>query len=258
MKKTLIAMIVTTFAAVSGSAMAWTANGSGGNVDLGGTLTPVEKATPWEVKVGTAMTGLDAQIQKGQTNVDIPVKEAIQVLGIRTQSARPFHGLAGIAPQIDFNGHVDIDGFKAGLTTVRLDINDDTGSKIGTMESKILAAGVTSYRNAMDAYNNYLIAPDSGDAFYGGIYKSDQYTDGLSERILNVFGSELNANYDNQNSAQRSASKENYIDENATFSAYYGSGIESGQLIAITLDQPASGDAPIAWKASLPVTVFYQ
>ncbi|ENK8257946.1 hypothetical protein AB4C84_004676, partial [Escherichia coli] len=47
MKKTLIALAVAASAAVSGSAMAWTANGTGGSVDLGGTLTPVTKATPW-------------------------------------------------------------------------------------------------------------------------------------------------------------------------------------------------------------------
>ncbi|HEI3186174.1 TPA: hypothetical protein SI321_005057, partial [Escherichia coli] len=52
MKKTLIALAVAASAAVSGSAMAWTANGTGGSVELGGTLNPVEKVTPWEVKVG--------------------------------------------------------------------------------------------------------------------------------------------------------------------------------------------------------------
>ena len=67
MKKTLIALAVAASAVVSGSAMAagWEQNGTGGSVDLGGTLTPVEKATPWEVKVGDAVTGLDGQIQKG-------------------------------------------------------------------------------------------------------------------------------------------------------------------------------------------------
>ncbi|EJN2318881.1 hypothetical protein NPL52_004738, partial [Escherichia coli] len=77
MKKTLIALAVAASAAVSGSAMAWTANGTGGSVDLGGTLTPVEKVTPWEVKVGDAVTGLDAQIQKGQKVVDVAVNKAI-------------------------------------------------------------------------------------------------------------------------------------------------------------------------------------
>ena len=37
MKKTLIALAVATSAAVSGSAMAWTANGDGGSVSLSGT-----------------------------------------------------------------------------------------------------------------------------------------------------------------------------------------------------------------------------
>ncbi|EGJ4498914.1 hypothetical protein INB87_004741, partial [Escherichia coli] len=66
MKKTLIALAVAASAAVSGSAMAWTANGTGNSVELGGTLTPVEKVSPWEVKTGDAVTGLDAPIQKGQ------------------------------------------------------------------------------------------------------------------------------------------------------------------------------------------------
>ncbi|EOK2317588.1 hypothetical protein ACXAQL_004570 [Escherichia coli] len=69
MKKTFIALVVAASAAVSVSAMAagWEQNGSGGSVDMSGTLTPVEKVTPWEVKVGDAVTGLDAQIQKDQS-----------------------------------------------------------------------------------------------------------------------------------------------------------------------------------------------
>ena len=61
MKKTLIALAVAASAAVSGSAMAWTANGTGGSVDMGGTLIPEGKVTPWEVKVGDAVKGLDAE-----------------------------------------------------------------------------------------------------------------------------------------------------------------------------------------------------
>ncbi|HCN8216144.1 TPA: hypothetical protein N6448_004795, partial [Escherichia coli] len=73
MKKTLIALAVAASAVVSGSAMAWTANGDGGSVDLGGTLTPTDVMTPWEVKVGAAVNDLNAAIRKGDTKVDIPV-----------------------------------------------------------------------------------------------------------------------------------------------------------------------------------------
>lgn len=52
MKKTLIVLAVTASVMTSGSAMAWTLNGSGGSVELGGTLTPAEKVTLWEVKTG--------------------------------------------------------------------------------------------------------------------------------------------------------------------------------------------------------------
>lgn len=101
MKKTLIALAVAASAAVSGSAMAWTANGTGNSVDLGGTLTPVEKVTPWEVKTGAAVTGLDAQVTQGQTMVDVAVKKAIPVLGIRTQEVgKSFPAQAGINPAI--------------------------------------------------------------------------------------------------------------------------------------------------------------
>ncbi|MWN89069.1 hypothetical protein GQN24_29560, partial [Escherichia coli] len=98
MKKTLIALAVAASAAVSGSAMAWTANGTGGSVDLGGTLTPVNVITPWEVKVGAAVNGLDASIRKGDTGADIPVKKAISVLGIRTIKSAVFTGQQGISP----------------------------------------------------------------------------------------------------------------------------------------------------------------
>lgn len=127
MKKTLIALAVAASAAVSGSAMAWTANGTGGSVDLGGTLTPIEKVTPWEAKVGDAVTGLDAQIHKGDTKVDIPVKTAISVLGIRTAQKAAFQGQAGIAPQIDFKGAVAYEKFSGSVTDLTLSVTDNQG-----------------------------------------------------------------------------------------------------------------------------------
>ncbi|EPA2893684.1 hypothetical protein ACQ1UY_000513 [Escherichia coli] len=126
MKKTLIALAVAASAVVSGSAMAagWEQNGTGTDVVLGGTLTPVAKVTPWEVKTGDAVTNLDAQVQKGQTSVTVSVNQAIPVLGIRTASTTPFQGKAGISPQIDYDGAVDVGGFSAGVTTLTLNVTD--------------------------------------------------------------------------------------------------------------------------------------
>ena len=70
MKKTLIALAVAASAAVSGTSMAavgeWTPGGEGGSFEMRGTLVVAgADANPWEVKVGDAVTGLDAQIQEG-------------------------------------------------------------------------------------------------------------------------------------------------------------------------------------------------
>lgn len=105
MKKTLIALAVAASAAVSGSAMAWTANGSGGSVNLGGALTPVEKLTPWEVKVGAAVNGLNGSIQKGATTVEIPANQNIPVLAIRNNAV--FNGQSGIVPAINYGGAIN-------------------------------------------------------------------------------------------------------------------------------------------------------
>lgn len=92
MRRSLVALAVAAASVISGSAMAWTANGTGGSVDLSGTLIPQGLVTPWEVKTGTAVTGLDADIEKGQRIVDVAVDNAIPVLGIRTVSQAPFQG----------------------------------------------------------------------------------------------------------------------------------------------------------------------
>ncbi|HGE9245928.1 TPA: hypothetical protein ACGBQD_004209 [Escherichia coli] len=76
--------------------MAWTAGGNGSSVEIGGTLTP-ETVLPWEVKTGSNVTGLDAKIKKGQSEVDIVANKAIPVLGIRTIEST-FQGQPGISP----------------------------------------------------------------------------------------------------------------------------------------------------------------
>lgn len=123
MKKTLIALAVAASAAVSGSAMAWTANGTGGSVDLGGTLTPVEKVTPWEVKMGSEIKGLDASIGRGQKVVEVKMPKNALIMGIRTQTRDVFPGWASdITPFIDFNGAVNLDSFSNGVATLTLDV----------------------------------------------------------------------------------------------------------------------------------------
>ncbi|QML66181.1 hypothetical protein HVX30_19730 [Escherichia coli] len=262
MKKTLIALAVAASAAVSGSAMAWTANGTGGSVELSGTLTPVEKVTPWEVKVGDAVTGLDAQIQKGQKVVDVAVNKAIPVLGIRVVDSAGFEGAAGITPQIDYQGAVDIDGFEDGVTNVHMEVRNTQGEKIGSLLAPFYAGAERSYYAIDGSAKGYrgLYADSAGMAFYGGIDKNIAHhlTEGVVRSRISAIDSEFTAKFNMYDSEfSPSAMATDFNKPGFIFNAFYGSGIEQGKTIKITLDQAVSGDAPIKWNAALPVTVTY-
>ncbi|ELD0507687.1 hypothetical protein QUQ69_004564 [Escherichia coli] len=262
MKKTLIALAVAASAVVSGSAMAagWEQNGSGGSVDLSGTLTPVEKTTPWEVKVGDAVSGLDAQIQKGQKEVSIAVTKAIPVLGIRTQTAEAFQGQAGISPQIDFGGTVsDLNNLADARSAVlTLNVTDESGTKIGSAEAPFIAAGQYSVAGpqANSVYRSMYAV--GAQAFSGGLPTvSGAVQEALSNRVA-ALDSEFAANFSEQGVSriEKVSGAQRFNNTSHTYSAWYGSGIESNEKIVLTLDNPAT-QADIIWRASIPVTVTY-
>ena len=261
MKKTLIALAVVTSSVISGSAMAWETNGTGGSVNIGGSLTPAENITPWEVKTGEAVTGLDADINKGQSVVNIAVEKAIPILGIRTISKDVFHGANLITPQIDFKNAVDIDGFNSGDTTLTLDVLDkDNGSKLGKMTTTFTAAAAANWVTSDGSMSKFrVIASSAGWGFYGGVAKD---ASGVSASpgvtAKEVFASAA-ANYNEQGIMVWSNPAPLKFDQaDSTYSGYYASGINAGKIIKITLDNPVVGDEPINWKAILPVTVSYQ
>ncbi|HAX3345012.1 TPA: hypothetical protein JWL09_005276 [Escherichia coli] len=259
MKKTLIALAVAASAAVSGSAMAWTQNGTGGSVDLGGTLTPVEKVTPWEVKVGAAVNDLDAQIQKGQKEVSIAVNKAIPVLGIRNASTNGFEGRQGIKPQIDYNGAIDLDGFSKGVTTLTLKVTDADGNKSGTLSAPFSSAGASSWSGGGSVSGSKtLYSSASGDSFYGGLAKNrNQALLAGAVELIGALSSDFVGKWVVQGTKWYDGT-ETFADQGINYYGVYGSGIEQGKTIKITLDKAASGDDSIQWKASLPVTVSYQ
>ncbi|MEB7308829.1 fimbrial protein [Escherichia coli] len=258
MKKTLIALAVAASAAVSGSAMAWTANGTGDSVDLGGTLKPVDVVTPWEVKVGAAVNDLNADIRKGDTTVDIPVNKAIPVLGIRNADVAGFVGQPAISPQISYGNAVNVDAFKNSRVPLTLEVKDATNSKIGTLTTRMGASAKASVYNTSGGYNGYNLyySSSEGFGFFGGLPKSADLV--ANEDIAIKVMPEVAAKYTDQGVADKGIGNASVFgNEKANYSAYYASGIEQGQSIKITLDTPAGADA-IDWNASLPVTVSYQ
>ena len=261
MKKTLTALAVAASAMASGAAMAgWVPNGLGGELKLSGELTPADHVTPWEVMVGDAVTGLDAPVKKGQKIAVIGVKKSIPVLGIRTQSKEPFKGTSGISPQIDFKGAVSkldnlADAEDAVLT---LDVTDGA-NKIGKMVAPFIAAAQYSVAgpSANSVYKN-MYAASSGEAFLGGLATvKGSIQEAFSDRVA-ALDSKFKAHFNEQDVSQNDVSGSNlFTNTEHTYSAWYGSGIESGKSIKITLDNPVSGNDKIQWHASLPVVVSY-
>ncbi|HCQ3388260.1 TPA: fimbrial protein [Escherichia coli] len=257
-----MALAVAASAAVSGSAMAWTANGTGGSVDLGGTLTPTDVISPWEVKVGAAVNGLDANIRKGDTIVDIPVKNAIPVLGIRVADAtwKAFRGQPGITPKIDYHGAINVNDFSRGEVPLTLDVKGTQDQKIGSLTVNLSAgAEYARYNPSTDKGEKYMLYQNGeGELFFGGLGTNSDAISSSAWNLANSLDPEFVANYNDFGVSKISSPYYGNVD-NAEFnySAFYASGVEQGKTIKITLEQPAASDA-IAWKASLPVTVSYQ
>lgn len=254
MKKTLIALAVAASAAVSGSAMAWTAGGPGGSVDLGGTLTPVEKDIPWAVKVGTAVNGLDGTIIKGQKVVDIVLNKNVPVLGIRNVSIDGARGDQGITPQVDFGGKFDFRNTTKGIGKLSLVVNDLTGNSIGKLETLLKT---TAQAGNGDGTSNWLYASGEGKAFFGGISVSSEGANiaggyGFAESMF----SDIHDTWKDGTTLLSHPGEFAFNSEAHVYHAYYAAGIETGNNLKISLDNPADADE-IVWKATLPVTVSY-
>ena len=265
MKKTLIALTVAASAAVSGSAMAWTVNGTGGSVDLGGTLTPTEVTSPWEVQVGSAVNDLNANVLAGETQIDLHVNKAIPVLGIRTTSPSVFNGKVGLTPQIsygDSNSTVDLNSFSAGVTSLSMKIfNASSNEELGQLVVPFTAVAESSWNNALKNTKGRksLFADTEGRAFFGGLAKNVEGSVKGPQvwDIATALNSDVGEHYLDQGAAlATNAATDSFSSENITYSGYYSSGIQAGSVAKITLNSPASGGS-INWKANLPVVVSY-
>ncbi|QPR27769.1 fimbrial protein [Edwardsiella hoshinae] len=263
MKKTLIALAVSVSAVVSGSAMAWTADGSGGTLAMGGTLTPPPRVSPWEVQVGTDVSNLDANFTAGNATVTIPVKTTIPVLGIRTKTNDPFigHGATGgNRPVINYNGAVDIDNFNAGYTTLTLEVTDAAGQKIGSLTSRLGAAAGRAWAGNV-GFSNPLYASNDGFAFWGGVGKTPASVAADPRTLAESLFPGVTDKFNIMGGSTRwlGPEQENFSVTTMRFSGFYGAGIGAGENITLTLDNaPAAGNGNIVWKASMPIVVTYK
>ncbi|MDS1718063.1 fimbrial protein, partial [Escherichia coli] len=229
-------------------------------VELGGTLTPAPNVTPWEVRSGSAVTNLDATIKKGKTTVDLHTNNdnPIEVLTIRPKVKKAFLGAPNITPQIDYHGAIDVAKFSNGKAPLTLDVKDESGAKIGKLETTVSVEAFRSVLNHRTGGGNAaaVYAKSAGHAFYGGVGRTPS---SISEVIRCGEITDAHEHYDTQDGrrfppVEATFSPDSFI---ITYSGVYVSYIAHDQVIKITLDKAVDGDTPIKWKASLPVTVTY-
>ncbi len=256
MKKTLIALAVAASAVVSGSAMAaWTANGGGGQVEIGGSLTPVTKATPWETAIGTAVTNLNAQVQKNDTKVEVNVPKTLPILAIR--STAQFTGRAGIAPAINYGWIGNV--WNNSSATASAAVRDEAGQVIGKAVFPLTVQGVmaASKVDGSSPHQKFMFANQKGQAYFGGIPTSANLLDvrdiilqgwpDIADKFVLPSGAKWESNlYDT------------FANSGWKYSSYYGSVIAKNSKINITMNAPVKADASFKWKIGLPATVTYQ
>lgn len=257
MKKTLITLALAATVA-SGSAMAWTASGAGGHIELSGTLSPVVKTTPWEVMTGSGLANLVAEVQEGQKVTEIEVTKAVPVLGIRTKDKNVFTGRAGFSPQIDFDGNVELDNVNRGISTLTLAVKGMDDNTIGTLTAPFTMVAVGyEVSSEPNAGKHLLYSPSSGMGFFGGVPKNRAHLLPVStgEAVANALIPGISDNFHEQVYPVTGTGATDFKSSNADYSAYYASGIAGGSKIKLELNSTLSESTK--WKASLPITVTY-
>lgn len=258
-KKMMAVLIASTI--FPGVALAWTAGGSGGSMDIGGNIEVKAPGTPWEVDVGSAVTTLDARISRGEKAVSIPLTRSIPVLGLRNKTKMPFPGQTGITPQIDFNGAVDTRSFRGGVTTMELPVMDadNPATQIGLLQTQLTAAARMSAGNLDGTYaeNIDMFAAVPGEAFFGGLPENELTMAADAVATLAAISPDYAANYVALSPEDATPGNGALSDGDTRFNGYYGAGIQAGHKITLTLRAPAASEL-IKWKASLPVTVSWQ
>lgn len=142
-----------------------------------------------------------------------------------------------------------------------IDVKDSKrGEKIGTLSTSLLVGAEYSYTGPSNG-KYVMVASNSGNGFFGSLPKDRSGSLSNPYNRLAAISGEFVEKYNNQGvpwaDKNGGYGAWNFTNSSYQYSAYYGSGIEKGKNITITLDQAMAGDAQIQWKASLPVVVTY-
>lgn len=261
MKKTLIALVVAASAAVSGSAMAWSPAGSGGEVSVGGILSVIGDQNPWTVAVGASVHTLNASLKHGEQEVSIMLPKNIPVIGMQVKDG-DFMGHEGVSPKLSYGKGVDLSKLSNGVAPVHLDIKSSDGSVIGSMDTqlKIAAEGMEASFNsgAFDYRRHMLFADKPGEMFVGGVAQNAEGVmkdEKAAEDFMHSMFSDIASHWSSHGSNLSAPGAVAPVDLGRKYNGMYASGFTAGDTVTIKLNKPVEHET--AWQAVLPILVSY-
>ena len=244
---------------------AWVPGGTGGNVNISGTIIPSEPKNPWEIQVGGVISGLDMTLPESGTQVSLRLKQTLPILGIRTTTGldETFIGepAGGIAPQITFSGLLP-SAREKGRLPLELDVTraNDSSHFLGILRLNLLTGAEVSQRSIStgEGRRYSVYAGQAGEAFFGGLAtKPDDAVDDALTQVGDVFPV-YKSRYNDQGLPTISGTKQAVEFRNSAiqYSGFYGAGLVQGDEIIIRSDNglPSTEEN---WKANLKVTVAY-
>ncbi|EKB4282567.1 hypothetical protein OOD56_004549, partial [Escherichia albertii] len=175
----------------------------------------------------------------------------------------PFHGQKGISPQISYGDALDLGSYtadKSGLAKLTLKVKASNGvDEIGVLTTKMFTGAESVYKGPNDpkAFRQHVYAATAGKAFFGGLPKFEGAVSVNTYNVANSAGAEYVANFTDMGAPEAGKPAQTDYADPIKYSAIYYAGINPDTQISISLKNAATGDAPIQWKASLPVTVSY-
>lgn len=244
---------------------AWTQGGTGGDIDIGGSITPSGPKNPWEVAVGDAISGLDMSVPESGNIFRHRLTQTLPVLGIRTTGGldETFGGetAGGIAPQITFEGLLPGPREKGRLPLeLTVTRQNDRNHTLGVLRLSLLTGAEVSQKHETTGegmrYSVYAAQP--GEAFHGGLALTpDGAVDDALAQVGDVFpGYKSRYNVQGLASPQGNKGVVEFRNPTLRYSGFYAAGLVRGDEIVLVADQrPGSTEL---WRASLKIDIVYK
>ena len=287
MKKTLIALAVAASAVVSGSAMAslggWTEDQSGGNIDLGGTITRPAGEVKWLWSVGEgfdSFQNLTSDLVEGGKKLNITVQQDMPLLAAKMKQAviKPILGIGAI-PKVTFSSFdstpITVNFTDESHATMEVKVkNKDKGDLIGNitipfeygasatvkdlLESDAGAAKISSFwAGGVGTMFEGLVKPDSKIDSSQAIKWNGVTADDIYTAMKAVGGEKISGPGETTSSwvNMASLSHGNYTRDDYARYFTYGAGIPSGSALSVVFHNPLTQTTN--WQAPITVTVTY-